>query len=173
MTPRSYTAVMPDARRRISRPKEPEPVLWDEAEPELPVSARTTQEYLKLRVLKENVEAQVDAMKRSLMEMLAAEGEVEGDEKHPHRVLTFPEEVSAGKYSVSGIKNECRVTQSLDEVAALALIKEKGLEAECLETIVVLNEDGLLAANYSKVITDEELASLYSNSESHAFVLVK
>src|SRR6476646_6619288 len=156
---------MSDDRRRLSRPKD--------IEPEMPSVERTTQEYLKLRVLKENVERRVDAMKKSLMEMLSTEGIPEGDEKHPHRVLTFPEELSVDSYSVRGIKNECRVTQVLDEVAALALIKEKHLESSCLETITVLVEDGLLAANFERVITDEELSALYSNNETHAFVLVK
>lgn len=159
----------PGARRSIPRPKaEPE---WDE--PERSFVERTVQEYLSLRSLNDKTEARVSAMKRNLMDLLLAEGTEEGDATHPHRSMTFDDEISVGEYTVRGIMRQCRVQQVLDEVAAWALIKEKGLEDTCIETIQVLNEDGLLAANYEKRISDAELKALYSNNESFAFVLVK
>ena len=55
----------------------------------------------------------------------------------------------------------------------MVVVKKYGLEEKCLETIVVLNEDGLLAANFDGTIPDEEMKALYSEKETFALVLVK
>ena len=84
---------------------------------------------------------------------------------------TQPEEYFAVKAGtpipkqVTGIKRQKRVSQSLNEDRTLALLKDKGLLDQCTEVVVVLNEDAILAANYSEDITDDELKALYDENE--------
>lgn len=122
-------------------------------------------EYLVLRERREGLAKVEDQHKKELMGALADEPT---DEKG-HVIHTFPAPV--GK--VSGIQRQRRVSLSMDEEAAMALIRSKGLEATCLETVTVLNEDALLAANYNGAVSDDELAALYSEKESFALVLIK
>ena len=108
---------------------------------------------------------------------LEREGTLEGD---GHRVIELdePEEYFAVKNgkpipkTVTGIKRQRRVSQPLNEERTMAMLKEKGLLDQCTEVVVVLNEDAILAANYSEEISDEELAACYDENESFAFYLI-
>ena len=100
--------------------------------------------------------------------MTVLEESGEADDKG-NRFYHFPEPVDG----VQGVKRERRLSQSLDEDAAMELIEKHNLQNSCLENIVVLNEDGLLAANFDGIISDKEMASLYDEKESFAFILVK
>jgi hypothetical protein len=123
-------------------------------------------QYLQFRKGREGLQKNEDHVKKSLMESLTYE--VEADEKG-NSFIYLPEPMDG----VEAVKRERRVSQILDEDAALELIKKYGLEEDCLETITVLNEDGLLAANFAGVIADDEIAALYSEKETYAFILVK
>lgn len=121
--------------------------------------------YLKVRRNRELFAKEEDGLKKEVMEGLA---EVEPDE-NGHRFYTLPAPING----IAGVKRERRVSQPLDEEAALTLVKKYGLEQSCLEVITVLNEDGLLAANFDGVIPDDEFKAVYSESESFALVMVK
>lgn len=124
------------------------------------------QQYLTFRAARERFAKNEDTFKKSLMESLAESGDP--DEKG-NRFFTLEAPIEG----VSGVKRERRVSQVLDEEAAVALVKKYGLEKDCLETIQVLDEDALLAANFAGQIPDDEMQALYSQKESFAFVLVK
>jgi hypothetical protein len=126
-------------------------------------------EHLTFRKARENFAKREDATKKSLMEWLANEGEA--DEKG-NRFFYIPED-DGNEIPIKAIKRERRVSQILDTDAAMALVKEKGLEAECIEMVPVLNEDALLAAAFGDKITDDEMKALYEDKESFAFILVK
>lgn len=123
-------------------------------------------QYLQFRKGREGLQKNEDIIKKSLMELLA--DEVDPDEKG-NRVFDLPEPVDG----IKGVKRERRVSQIMDENYALELIKKYGLEATCLQTITVINEDGILAANFAGDIPDDDISALYSEKESFAFVLVK
>ena len=122
-------------------------------------------EYLQFRRGRESLQRSEDDLKKDVMAGLSTE---KPDEKG-NRFLYFNEP----NQGVEGIKRERRVSQILDEDAAMVVVKKYGLEEKCLETIVVLNEDGLLAANFDGTIPDEEMKALYSEKETFALVLVK
>jgi hypothetical protein len=124
------------------------------------------QQYLQFRRAKEKFDKNAELLKKDLMSFLEHNGEKD-DRKSSFYWLEEPNE------DVQGIKRECRVSQSLDQEAALELIHKYGLEDECLETITVINEDGLLAANFAGVIPDDEVKALYQEKESFAFILLK
>lgn len=135
----------------------------------------STQQYLASRNLKATAQEQEDRYKRQLMEFLSTAGTVVSDKGH--RVFEFAAPLDGGKLgSIIGIRRTRRVTQRLDELRLTALLAEKKsekLQALCIKTIEVVDEDGVLNANYQGFITDEELGSLYDESESFAFELTK
>lgn len=123
-------------------------------------------QYLQFRKGREGLQKNEDFVKKSLMELLAEEGMP--DEKG-NRFFDLPDPVDG----IKGVKRERRSSQVMDEEFALELIRKYGLEESCLQTITVINEDGILAANFSGVIPDDEISALYTEKESFAFVLVK
>ena len=137
----------------------------------------TLREYLGNRSLRERSSYHEDKLKKELMSHLESEGTPEGD---GHRVIELdqPEEYFAVKAGnpepklVTGIKRQRRVSQPMNEERTLALLKEKGLLDQCTEVVVVLNEDAILAANYDGTISDDDLATLYDENESFAFLLI-
>lgn len=142
--------------KRIPRSKpSSEPDLW-----------KLAQTYMQSRRMREEMAAQEGRYKKLVMEQLS---EFPDDDDRGHKTYTFPEPIGG----VSGLIRQKRVSQAMDEVAAMALIKKLGLEDECLTTIVVVDEDALLAANYEGRIDDDDLKALYTTSESYALVTVK
>jgi hypothetical protein len=134
-------------------------------------------DYLLNRSMRERSAHFEDTLKKQLMDELEARGELEGASQKlrldtPLEFTTY----KSGKPSIKsivGIERRKRTSNTLDQEKALALIKKKGLTDECTETIVVLNEDAVLAANFRGDITDKELAALYSESTSYAFWLTE
>jgi hypothetical protein len=134
-------------------------------------------DYLLNRSMSERSSSEERRGKGQLMEYIQIHGEeVEGG----HREVYLDEPLPFTSYKndkpvpkqVTGIKRQKRVSTTLDEARTMALLKEKGLLDECTEVVVVLNEDAVLAANYSGKITDDQLAALYNESESFAFYLI-
>jgi hypothetical protein len=134
-------------------------------------------DYLLNRSMRERSAHFEDTLKKQLMTELEARGEWEGQTQKIK--LDTPQEFTAYKSgtpsikTIVGIERRERRSNTLDQERALALIKKKGLTDECTETIVVLNEDALLAANFRGDITDKELATLYTESTSYAFWLTE
>ena len=129
--------------------------------------------YLDQRMMRERTATEEDRDKKELMSALAEAG-VETEEGH--RRITLDDEydyVDPKGYvkRVASILRQRRVSQSLDEDATMKLLAKKGLTTRCTRTIIVLDEDQVLAANYEGKITDRELAALYSESENFAFVM--
>lgn len=124
------------------------------------------EQYLQFRRGRERFQKNEDILKKDLMLFLTANGEQDGK---GGAVYTMEDPID----EVTGIKRERRVSQILDEEAAMELVLKYGLESSCLETITVLNEDGLLAANFAGVVPDEEIKALYTQKETFAFVLIK
>lgn len=121
-------------------------------------------QYLQFRKGREQFQKNEDSLKKSLMEMMSGKEDEQG-----HAYFRFPEAVEG----VGGFKKERRVSQIMDEDLAMKMITHYGLEESCLTTITVIDEDGLLAANFSGVIPDEAMQDLYIEKVSHAFVMLK
>lgn len=123
-------------------------------------------QYLSYRHGRESLQKQEDTVKKDLMAGLAEHGQ---PDDHGHRFYYFP----SGIGEVQGVKRERRVSQVMDEDVAMNLVEKYGLQDSCLETITVLNEEGLLAANFKGTISDEEMQEVYSQKETFALILVK
>ena len=136
-------------------------------------------EYLGTRSMREKSALLENDHKAVLMNVLTEVG-TSGD--GGHRTIMLDEPVTFYSYpsrhdkptekKVTGIQRQRRVGQSLDEDKTLALLESKGLLIECTTTVVVIEEDKVLAANFSGAITDEELKGLYTEKETFAFQLI-
>lgn len=124
------------------------------------------QQYLTFRKARERFAKNEDRFKKVIMEALDAQGQPD-DKGNRFYHLDTPLD------GVAGVKRERRLSQILDEDAALEVIDRYKLHESCLETIQVINEEALLAANFSGVIPDKEMQDIYQQKETFAFVLVK
>lgn len=122
-------------------------------------------EYLVVREQREKLAKDENKRKAGLMEALSA---LPTDDRG-HVIHELPAPVGP----VTGVQRQRRVSVSMDEDAAMALVHKYGLQDRCLETVQVLNEDALLAANFEGLIPDADIKALYSESESFALVLIK
>jgi hypothetical protein len=128
--------------------------------------------YLGQRMLRERAEREESRGKKELMEILESTGEKD-HEGHRHLPVT-PQPYTNPKgeeKTVNGVQRQRRVSQVIDAEAAEKLLRRKKLWDDCTETVTVLSEDKILAANYEGKITDKELAALYGELEQFAFLL--
>lgn len=134
-------------------------------------------DYLLNRSMRERSEYFEGSLKRDLMTLLQDIGKDAGTK----RTLDLDDALTFVSYKdgkphekvIVGIERRERVSNRLNEDKAMALLVKKKLVEECTETIVVLKEDAILAANYSGKITDKELATLYEESSTFAFWLTE
>jgi hypothetical protein len=140
----------------------------------------SVQDYLLNRSMRERSEYHEGRIKKELMGLLEASGKVAGTNGNK-RVLELDDTLTFVSYKdgkpvdkkIVGVERRERTSNVLNQDKAMALLEKKRLVAECTETITVLKEDAILAANYSGAITDKELASLYEESSSFAFWLTE
>ena len=135
-------------------------------------------EYLQNRSMRERSDYHETRIKRELLELLEVAGEpVEANKQ----TLTLEDALpytqykngKAVKKTVVGIERRVRVAKRMSDEAALALLTKKGLVEECTTTVVVVDEDAIVAANYANKISDEELAALYTDHITPAFYLTE
>ena len=101
-----------------------------------------------------------------LLEGVLAEG-YEDDKGHMY--LDFPEPVG----NIVGLKRERVVSTSFDAEGALALVKARGLEKECIEYVPRLNMDAFEAAVFAKKIPLHEFEKLKSVDVTYRLQAVK
>jgi hypothetical protein len=140
--------------------------------------AKYVGEYLLNRSMREKSEYWEGRLKANLMEILEATGELQ---EGGHRQIDLDSPLPYVQYkgeepktkSITGIQRKRREHTSLNEDRTMTMLKRKKLMEQCTTTIVVIDEDAVLAANYEGKITDKELAALYDKSENFAFYLVE
>jgi hypothetical protein len=134
-------------------------------------------DYLLNRSMRERSEYHEGTIKKQLMAELEHRGERE--ENKDTLVLETPltfQSYKDGKpkeKKIVGIERRARTSQSLNEERTMALLDRKDMVAQCTETVTIINEDAVLAANYRGDITDAELAKLYDENTTYAFWLTE
>lgn len=154
--------------------------------PAVPALTETVQEYCLNRSLRERSSYHENNIKARLMEVIAQAGAPDGEEGQ-HLKLDLEEPVQFIHYSgerpqpktVVGVQRQTRAgAMHLNEervMAFLASLKgaRRALYQQCLTTVQVVNEDAVLAANFEKLISDEELKGLYDEAPpTYAFQLI-
>ena len=135
-------------------------------------------EYLLNRSTRERAEYHEGRYKRQFMDLLAEVGE---EQAGGHRVIHLNEPIlfhsyKAGKLQekeITGIQRQRRAGSSLNEERTMAYLKAMGLLERCTKTILTIDEDAILAANFEETISDDDLKKLYDEHESFAFYLVE
>jgi hypothetical protein len=143
--------------------------------------AAKVEEYLLNRSLRERGEYHEADLKRLLMQIL----ETGGDEiEEGKQRITLDEPMAFIEYKsgkpkdrrIGAIERRQRKANRLDEDRALAFLaahKNRKLIDACTTTVVVVDEDAILAANYAGDISDKDLAALYEETTTYAFHLIE
>ena len=115
---------------------------------------------------------------KDLKGLLNALVEREGfvDEKG-HQVFQLPESIDG----IGSLVRQRRVSLNLDQDAAREMLESivtdedfgRTLWNDCVEYVAVLDEDKIMAAHAEGLLTDEQIDSMYTVSESYAFVPAK
>jgi hypothetical protein len=139
-------------------------------------------EYLLNRSMRERAQYHEGQLKGGLMAFLEQAGEEDPATGHRTLVLDTPlpftsyrGELAVEKH-VSGIQRQRRKgTLVLNEERAMTFLRRRRkLWEECTTTITVINEDALLAANFEKRISDDDLNALYDEGDpTFAFQLLE
>jgi hypothetical protein len=141
------------------------------------------QEYLLNRSMRERASFHEGDIKVTLMEILAAVGEPDGEEGQ-HRILLLERPLEfttynkAGKAKATIIKGiqrqERKGSMALNEERTMAYLTKRKLLPSCTTTVTVINEDAILAANFEGTIPDDDLKALYDESDpTYAFYLIE
>jgi hypothetical protein len=128
-----------------------------------------TRSYAQFRTLREKGEEEEGKLKKDILGMLATQGE-ESPEGH----MTLPSRrLKIGKKKVVGFRRQRRVSQTLDQVAAIAWLEANGLLAQCQATETYLNEDAIIGLNFQGTIPDTVFKSFYTEKETFALTLIE
>lgn len=88
-----------------------------------------------------------------------------------HRRLEFDEPmVTPDGQKCTGLINQKRTTQVLNDEVAEKILKKKGIYEECVETIEVLQPDLITKALYQGRLTEAEVDKMFSTSVVWAFI---
>lgn len=122
--------------------------------------------YSFLKSQLDYLEKEQKELRLQLFEVLDTDG-VEDDKGNI--ILELPEEVDG----YSAVTKQRRVSRKIDEDKAAEIITAKGLEDSLYKTVIVVDEDALMAALYEDVLTEEEIDEMYPQSVTWALVLKK
>jgi hypothetical protein len=125
-----------------------------------------TKKYAFLKAQLDFLEKEQKVLRAELFESLDSEG-VEDDKGNI--IIELPEEVDG----VSSIVKQRRVSRKIDEDKAAEIIHNKGLQDSLYKTVIVVDEDALMAALYEDVLTETEIDEMYPQSVTWALVLKK
>ena len=142
---------------RVKRREEPTPL--EEAR------AWGVQYVLLKQEIKEKT-SEADKLKGRLNEFLDADGE---EDDKGNLWMDLPEPVDG----IRSIKRERKAKQGVDEVRALAILQDKGLEDACYEMVPTLNTDAVMEQVRKGTLTDEELAEMFPETVQWALVMSK
>lgn len=133
--------------------------------------ATSVRQLLTLRVQREALEDRESALKKDVQEYIDANG-YEDDKGHIWLDLDEPVDV-AGFGTVKQLKRERRVSQSVDEDEAEAILKAKALWDQCTATIVVLDEEEIRKAHFKGELSDADIDAIFPSKITWAFKPVK
>lgn len=120
----------------------------------------------KFVVLKRQIEdltKEQTVIKTYLSNLVDEEGE---EDDKGHRWISLEQEVDGYK----SLQRQRKVSQSLDEDAAMKLLTEKGLTERCYVLLPVLKEDEVMACLYEGLLTEDEVDTMFPKKITWAFI---
>lgn len=111
-------------------------------------------EYLMVKQSLDVLEKRQSELRNVIFDKLDSDGEP--DEKG-NVFLELPEEVDG----VARLEKQKRVSRKLDETTAEEIINEKNLQDKLFKTVVVVDEDEVMAAHYEGLLTEDEIERMF------------
>lgn len=130
--------------------------------------ATTLRQFLTLKVQSETIDDRLSTLKKDLQEAVTSAG-YEDDLGNFWFDLDEPVDVD-GYGTCLKLKRERRVKISVDDDAAEALLREKGLYEDCTTTVTILDEEEIRKAHYKGLLTDEDIDVIFPQTVTYAFV---
>jgi hypothetical protein len=124
------------------------------------------QQYVVLKDEVSNLETRVGQIKKRIITAIEELGEA--NEKGS-LVLAVDDE----KSGTASIIKQRRVSKVFDEDTANKILKDKDLFDSCTQTVVVLDQDAVMAAYYTGSLTDEDIELMFPEKVSWALILEK
>ena len=154
---------MPATASKVNRRKPPGP--------EKPVRAAGIREWIKqFLTLKAEVET-LEQRRNDLKERCRSVVNEQGAEDDKGSLfLEFDPPIKVGAVTCTGIKNERRITTVIDEESATEFFERLGLLKKVQTTVVVLDQDKIMALLYKGEITEADLDKhVFQKNETWAF----
>lgn len=127
---------------------------------------KEVQQYVFLKEEVTAIEARVGTLRKRI---LAAVDELGEANDKGSLVLPIDDKVS----NTASVIKQRRVSKVFDEDKANDVLKDKGLFESVTKTIVVLDQDAVMAAYYDGKLTDEDIESMFPEKVSWALILEK
>ena len=127
---------------------------------------KEVQQYVFLKEEVTAIEARVGTLRKRILAAVDELGEVNDKGS---LVLPIDDKVS----NTASVIKQRRVSKVFDEDKANDVLKDKGLFESVTKTIVVLDQDAVMAAYYDGKLTDEDIESMFPEKVSWALILEK
>jgi hypothetical protein len=135
-------------------------------DPSLEEIRKEVQQYVFLKEEVTAIESRVGTLRKRILAVIEEIGET--NEKGS-LVLPINDQVS----NTANVVKQRRVSKVFDEDKANDLLKEKGLFDSVTKTVVVLDQDAVMAAYYDGKLTDEDIELMFPEKVTWALILEK
>lgn len=142
------------------------PIIKDEPGNDLDPIRREVQQYVTLKDEAEAITERVNTIKKRLTGYIEDLGE---PNEKGSIVLPIDEE----RTGVRSIVKQRRVSKQFDEDKAHTILESKALFEACTKTVVVLDQDAVMAAYYEGKLTDEDIDTMFPEKVTWALILEK
>jgi len=142
------------------------PIITDEPVENLDPIKRELQQYVSLKEESSAIDDRINAIKKRLSNYAEEMGTP--NEKGS---LVFP--INDDVTGTKSIVRQRRVSKVFSEPTANKILNDKGVYESCTKTIVVLDEDAVMAAYYAGKLTDEDIDTMFPEKVTWALVLEK
>jgi hypothetical protein len=135
-------------------------------DPSLEAIRKEVQQYVFLKEEVTAIEARVGTLRKRILAVVQEIGE---ENEKGSLVLPINDNVS----NTANVVKQRRVSKAFDEDKANDLLKEKGLFETVTKTIIVLDQDAVMAAYYDGKLTDEDIETMFPEKVTWALILEK
>jgi hypothetical protein len=142
------------------------PINQETPSPDIERVRKEVQQYVFLKDEVSGIETRVGELRKRILSLVEELGETNDKGSI---VLPISDSVS----NTASVVKQRRVSKVFDEDKAHNLLAEKGLTEFCTKTIVVLDQDAVMAAYYDGKLTDADIETMFPEKVSWALILEK
>lgn len=128
--------------------------------------ASKARKYIMFKKQVDFAEKELKELKEGIFSVVDDEGETDAS---GNKFVQFDSPIEG----IVSIQKQKRVSRKIDETLADQIIEEKGLQDSLYKMVRQVDEDALMAALYSGVLTEEDIDIMYPEKVIFALVLNK